>query len=251
MPAPLNRFKIALSGDRPLKGIWLTLASPAIAELAGNTGLDWLLIDGEHAPNTLTSLQAQLQAIEGTTASPIVRLPMAQPWLVKQVLDLGAQSLLFPMIHTAEDAAAAVASCRYPPHGVRGIGATIARASGWGREADYIQTADAQICVVVQAESRSAVDNIDDIAAVEGVDCVFIGPADLAADMGHTGNPAHPEVQEAISHMIDRIKSAGKAPGLFGSDPNKVEDYLASGVRMLAVGTDSLLLSNAMRELGK
>ena len=245
MPAPRNALKAAMKSGQSTKGVWLTLASPLVAEMAGQAGFDWCLIDSEHAPNTLQTIQAQLQALAATPTSAAVRLPASEAWMAKQVLDLGAQSLLFPMIHTAEAAAKSVAACRYPPQGVRGIGASVARVSGWGREADYMSNANDEICVMVQAESRAAVDNIDDIAATEGVDCVFIGPADLSADMGHIGNPAHPEVQEAIVHMVRRIVAAGKAPGIFGGCPTEVKDLL----QMQAVGTDSKLLQTAFQSL--
>lgn len=249
MPAPANRLKSALRSGAHTRGVWLTLASASVAEMAGHSGLDWCLIDGEHAPNTLQTIQAQLQALSGTPASAVVRLASAEPWMAKQVLDLGAQSLIFPMIHSGADAARAVAACRYPPHGVRGIGASVARVSGWGREADYMSNADDEICVIVQAESRAALDNIDDIAGTDGVDCVFVGPADLSADLGHIGNPDHREVQEAIAHIIARTMAAGKAPGLFGTVPAHFDAHARAGVKMLAVGTDSLLLNRALTAL--
>ncbi len=249
MPAPHNTLKAAFRTGRPTKGVWLTLTSAAVAEMAGHSGLDWCLIDGEHAPNTLQTIQSQLQALASTPASAVVRLPASAPWMAKQVLDLGAQSILFPMIHTAQDAADAVAACRYPPAGIRGVGAAVSRASGWSRDAAYLSNADDEICVIVQAESRAAVDNIDAIAATEGVDCVFIGPADLAADLDHIGTPGHPEVQEAIAHVINRTKAAGKAPGLFGTDPNHFDAQQDAGIQMLAVGTDSILLNRALTAL--
>ncbi len=246
MNVPENKLKSALNAGTATRGIWLCLGSPAIAEMAGHAGPDWCLIDFEHGPNTLTTIEDQLRALGSTPASAVVRLPMAEEWLVKQVLDLGAQSLLFPMIHTGDQAAAAVAACRYPPHGRRGIGAAVARASGWGRYPNYTGQANDQICVIVQAESRASVENIDAIAATDGVDCVFVGPADLSADMGHVGNPDHPEVQEAIAHIIARTRAAGKAPGLFGTNPAQFDQHITGGVTMLAAGADSLLLHGAI-----
>jgi len=188
MDAPINRLKIALGGTRCTQGMWLGLASSAVAELAAHSGLDWLMIDAEHGPNT-------------------------------------------------------------PPHGIRGIGSSIARASLWGTRENYMDTAQDQICVIVQAESRAAVENIDAIAATDGVDCVFIGPADLAADMGHTGNPTHPEVEEAILHLTERTVACGKAPGFFRSTEEMGRKFVAAGGKMMAIGTDSRLLASGIQSV--
>lgn len=252
MDAPINHLKTALGGSRCTMGIWLVLASPAVAEMASHSGLDWLMIDAEHGPNTLTTIGAQLQGASAGTASAVVRVRENDAALAKQMLDLGAQSLIFPMIHDAAGAAAAVAACRYPPHGIRGIGSSIARASLWGTRENYMDTAQDQICVIVQAESRAAVENIDAIAATDGVDCVFIGPADLAADMGHTNDPTHPEVEEAILHLTNRTIAAGKAPGFFCTTTDMGRKFVAAGGRMMAIGTDSRLLNSGIQSvLGK
>lgn len=242
MPAPTNPIKVALARGARLDGLWLTLNSPAVAEIAGRAGYDWCLIDMEHTPATLPLVQAQLQALAGTGAAPVVRVPVGEDWVLKQVLDLGAQSVIVPMVHDAASAARTVAAVRYPPHGRRGMGAGLARAGGWGGISDYTVTADAQICLIVQAESASALDNIDAIAATEGVDVVFIGPADLAAALGHDGRSDHPEVLAAIEHIIVRTHAAGKASGIITFDRDRIADYARQGVSMLAVGADCTTL---------
>lgn len=251
MKTPHNTLKQALAEGKTTRGVWLTLAHASIAEMAGQVGFDWALIDGEHAPNTLPTIQAQLQALAATPTPAVVRLPTNDAALIKQILELGAQSLVFPMIHDAASAADVVAATRYPPQGRRGIGSSIARSGGWGAYEDYLTTASDEICVIVQAESQRAVDNIDAIAAVDGVDCVFIGPADLSADMGYLGQPNHPSVHEAISHMVARIRAAGKAPGLYGTVPDEFARWEAEGVQMLAIGADSALLAGALRGLSR
>jgi len=247
MTAPANGFKAALLSGRATRGIWLDLASPLVAEMAGHAGFDWALVDAEHGPNGIGTIQAQLQALSATPTPAIVRLPMGEAWAIKQVLDLGAQSLMVPMVETADEARAIVAATRYPPDGIRGVGYGVARSGLWGMRADYAATAGAEICVVAQVESQRGLDAIDAIAAVDGIDCVFVGPADLAADMGHPGAPDHPEVTDAIDRAIARIAAAGKAPGLFGLDPAHFVELERKGIRMLASACDAVLLSRAMR----
>lgn len=248
MAAPLNAFKAAIGSGTQL-GVWLTLASPAVAEMAGQAGYDWCLIDMEHAPNTLPLVQAQLQALAGTGAAPVVRVPVGEDWVLKQVLDLGAQSVIVPMVHDADAASRAVSAVRYPPLGHRGMGAALARAGGWGRTDDYLATADAQICLIVQAESAAALENIDAIAGTDGVDVVFVGPADLAIDLGHGGQPDHPIVQDAIRHIIARTHDAGKAAGIITFDTAQIQQYAGLGVAMLGVGADSTTLRFGFDEL--
>ncbi|HLX02054.1 MAG TPA: HpcH/HpaI aldolase/citrate lyase family protein, partial [Trinickia sp.] len=180
MQFPANTFKAALRRNEPLIGLWLGLANPYSAEVVAGAGFDWLLIDGEHAPNTLTTTLAQLQAIAAYPSQPVVRVPCNDTVLIKQALDIGAQTLLVPMVQNAEEARAAVAATRYPPQGVRGVGSALARASRWSRVPEYLQRANGEIAVLVQAETREALANLAEISAVDGVDGVFIGPADLA-----------------------------------------------------------------------
>ncbi|MFQ6548187.1 HpcH/HpaI aldolase family protein [Aestuariibius sp. 2305UL40-4] len=249
MPAPKNLLKFALARGDVQHGLWLALASASVAELAGGAGLDWCLIDAEHGPNTLTTIQAQLQALAAQNCPAVVRVPAGDEWILKQVLDLGCQSVLVPLVHSAEEARAAASAVRYPPQGARGMGAALARASDYSRITDYVATANDQICLLVQAESAAAIEAIDDIAAVDGVDGVFIGPADLSADMGYPGRPDAPEVERAIDHAITRITAAGKAAGIITFDPNRFAEYREKGVTFLGVGGDATILSDALARL--
>lgn len=249
MPAPINRFKAALAANHPQIGLWLGLANPLTAELCAGAGFDWLLIDGEHGPNDLPLIVAQLQAIAPFEVSPVVRPPMGETWLIKQLLDAGVQTLLVPMVETAEQACDLVRAVRYPPHGVRGIGAALARASNFNRVGDYLPTANDQICLLVQVESLAALRQIDAIAAVEGVDGIFIGPSDLAADMGFLGRPGAPEVQAAVEHGVARILAAGRPAGILTSDNALSQHYLDLGVTFSAVGTDVTVFARAVDKL--
>lgn len=252
MQSPVNPFKQALQEKRAQIGLWLGLASPYTTEICAGAGFDWLLIDGEHAPNDLRSILQQAQAIAAYPGShAIARVPVGHGHvgtaLIKQYLDLGIQTLLVPMVDTAQQAADLVRAMRYPPQGIRGMGG--GRASRWGRYPDYAKEANAQVCLLVQAETRQALDNLDAIAATEGVDGVFIGPADLSASLGHVGNPGHPEVQAAIDDAITRIVRAGKAAGILTSDDALARHYLSMGATFVAVGLDNNLLARATSEL--
>lgn len=244
-----NDFKRRLLAGEPLTGIWLGLASPYVAELAATAGFDWLLLDGEHAPNDLASLLGQLQAIAPYASQPVVRPPHGDTALLKQYLDIGAQNLLIPMVETAEQAAELVAATRYPPHGIRGMGSMLARASRWGQVEDYVARADDEICLILQLESPRALANLEAIAAVEGVDALFVGPADLSAAMGYRGNPGHPQVRAAIDDAIVRIRAAGSVAGILTLDEQQAHDYLAAGCGFVGVGIDALLLAQALRGL--
>ena len=248
MQTPVNPFKQALAEGRPQIGLWQGLASAYTAEICAGAGFDWLLIDGEHAPNGLEGILQQAQAIAAyPDTHAIARVPMGHghvgQMLIKQYLDLGIQTLLVPMVDTAEQAREIVRSMRYPPQGVRGMGG--ARASRWGRYPNYPKEANDQVCLLVQAETRQALDNLDAIAAVEGVDGVCIGPADLSASMGHVGHAGHPEVQAAIEDAIARIRRAGKAPGILTVDEPLARRYLELGALFVAVGLDNNLLAKA------
>ncbi|AKL41084.1 MULTISPECIES: 4-hydroxy-2-oxoheptanedioate aldolase [Serratia] len=244
-----NHFKRALQEKRPQIGLWLGLCSSYSAELLAGAGFDWLLIDGEHAPNNVQTVLGQLQAVAPYPSQPVVRPPWNDAVIIKQLLDVGAQTLLIPMIQNAEQARDAVRATRYPPHGVRGVGSALARASRWNRVPDYLQQADEQMCVLVQIETREAVKNLDAILQVEGVDGVFIGPADLSADMGFAGNPQHPEVQHTIDDAIARIRAAGKAPGILMANKALAQRYLEAGALFVAVGVDTTLLARAAEAL--
>ncbi|UTL85180.1 4-hydroxy-2-oxoheptanedioate aldolase [Serratia marcescens] len=244
-----NHFKRALQEKRPQIGLWLGLCSSYSAELLAGAGFDWLLIDGEHAPNNVQTVLGQLQAVAPYPSQPVVRPPWNDAVIIKQLLDVGAQTLLIPMIQNAEQALDAVRATRYPPHGVRGVGSALARASRWNRVPDYLQQADEQMCVLVQIETREAVKNLEAILQVEGVDGVFIGPADLSADMGFAGNPQHPEVQRTIDDAIARIRAAGKAPGILMANKALAQRYLEAGALFVAVGVDTTLLARAAEAL--
>lgn len=244
-----NHFKRALQEKRPQIGLWLGLCSSYSAELLAGAGFDWLLIDGEHAPNNVQTVLGQLQAVAPYPSQPVVRPPWNDAVIIKQLLDVGAQTLLIPMIQNAEQARDAVRATRYPPHGVRGVGSALARASRWNRVPDYLQQADEQMCVLVQIETREAVKNLEAILQVEGVDGVFIGPADLSADMGFAGNPQHLEVQRTIDDAIARIRAAGKAPGILMANKALAQRYLEAGALFVAVGVDTTLLARAAEAL--
>jgi len=257
MHTPVNPFKKALQESRAQIGLWVGLADGYVAEILAGTGYDWLLVDGEHAPNDLRSVLAQLQGIASAWSAqpdeqrshPVVRVPVGETALIKQYLDIGATTLLVPMIDTAEQAAQLVQATRYPPDGIRGMGSALARSSRWQAYPQYIHEANQQICLLVQAETATALQNIDAIAATPGVDGVFIGPADLSATMGFPGQPNHPEVQAAIADGIARIRKAGKAAGILSTTEEQARKWLAAGAMFVAVGVDTVVLTQAARTL--
>ncbi len=252
MTDPLhNPFKAALTQKQSQIGLWLGLADPYCAEICAGAGFDWLLIDGEHAPNDVRTTLSILQAVAPYPVSPVVRPPVGEVHLVKQYLDLGVQNLLVPMIDTAEQARRMVAATRYPPQGIRGVGSALARASRWNAVPDYLHRANDEICLLVQAETKMALDNLDAILEVDGVDGVFIGPADLSASLGHLGNPGHPDVVQAIEGAITRIVAAGKAAGILSADEKLSRRYLELGVTFVAVGVDTTLLARGARALAQ
>ncbi len=249
MEMPINTFKQRLQAGEAQIGLWLGLADPYCAELAANAGFDWLLIDGEHAPNDLRGLLGQLQAVAPYPSQAVIRPVIGDTALIKQLLDIGAQTLLVPMVESAEQARELVRAMHYPPSGVRGVGSALARASRWNSIPGYLDKADAQMCLLVQIENLDGLANLDAIAAVEGVDGVFIGPADLSAAMGHRGNPAHPEVQAAIEDAIARIQKAGKAAGILSADQALARRYLELGAKFVAVGVDTTVLMRGLQTL--
>jgi 4-hydroxy-2-oxoheptanedioate aldolase len=244
-----NPFKAALKRGERVIGLWLSMANPYTAEICATAGFQWLLIDGEHAPNDVRSTLAQLQAVAAYPAHPVVRTVDGNPALIKQLLDIGAQTLLVPMVDTPEQAVTLAAATRYPPEGTRGVGAAAARASHFGGRRDYLNTANDDVCLLLQAESVTALGNLERICAVDGVDGVFIGPADLAASMGHRGRADHPDVQAAIEGAIRTIVSSGKAAGTLTGDPRLARRYLELGASFVAVGLDVTLLAQATRRL--
>jgi 4-hydroxy-2-oxoheptanedioate aldolase len=249
MQMPLNTFKHALARDVVQIGLWVGLADAYVTELLANTGFDWLMIDAEHAPNDVRSVLAQLQAAAPYPVHAVVRPVQGDVALIKQYLDIGAQTLLIPMVDTAVQARAMVAATRYPPHGVRGVGSALARSSRWNQVEGYLHHAHQELCVLVQIETTQAMSNLAEIARVDGVDGVFFGPSDLCASMGHLGNPGAPAVQEAIEAGIAEVRSAGKVAGILAPDRVLAERYLAWGARFVAVGVDTTLLTRAAMAL--
>lgn len=251
MPAPHNSLKHRLAQGEVLHGIWLGLANAYTAEIAATAGFDWLLIDGEHAPNDIRSMSAQVAVIAGRGPAPIIRLRDDNPAGIKQVLDIGAQSLLIPMVESADQALRALRASRYAPEGFRGVGSALARASGFSAIADYVPTANAEICLIVQVESVAGLAALDDILAVKGLDGVFIGPADLAADMGFAGDTSHPKVRAAVLEALARIRAAGLAAGVLATDPAFIADCKAAGANFVGVGIDVTLFAGALRGLAR
>lgn len=247
----MNAFKQAIARGQRQIGLWQALASPYSAEICAGAGFDWLLIDGEHAPNDLPLILAQLQAVAPCPIEPVVRLPIGDPVLVKQMLDIGARTLLVPMIESAAQAVEMVRATRYPPHGVRGVGSAIGRASRWNRTKDYLHNASEEICLLLQIESVAGLEALDAIAAVEGVDGVFVGPSDLAAALGHLGNPGHAVVQEAVEGAFPRILAKGKAAGILIADETLARRYLDLGATFVAVGTDITILARGAEQLAQ
>lgn len=244
-----NDFKQALDQGKTQIGIWLSLCNSATTEICATTGYDWCLIDCEHAPNTIETIFTQLQALAAYPIAPVVRPAWNDPVEIKRLLDVGVRNLLVPMVQSAEEARCAVAAVKYPPEGIRGVGASVSRVSRWGSITDYLTQANDNICLLCQVETVEALDHLDDILAVEGVDGVFIGPADLAASMGHLGNPGHPDVRQKIDAAVQRIREAGKAPGILQSDITSAQHYIQLGAQFVAVGVDAVLLRRAATEL--
>lgn len=241
------RFLDRLRSGEPQLGLWQALANPYTAEICARAGFDWLLFDGEHAPNTPQTLLAQLQAVAPFSAEPIARVPVAEPVYLKQYLDIGFKTILAPMIDTAEQASVVVAATRFPPVGIRGVASATSRASGFGAEPDFLHKTADSLTLIVQIESALALENVEAIAAIDGVDALFIGPADLAASLGHLGNPRHPDVQDAIAKALGDIKAAGKPAGIFSLSPDDARAKIADGFSFVSVGTDIGLLANGGR----
>lgn len=241
---PPNRFKAALRDGRQQIGLWSSLCNNIAAEILAGSGFDWVVLDTEHAPNEIPGLLSQMQAMVYGTAEPVVRCAWNDAVLLKRILDIGGRSVLVPFVQNADEARRAVAATRYPPLGIRGV-SVAPRANLYGRVPNYHATAHENICVIVQVETASAVAEIESIAAVDGVDGIFIGPSDLAADLGHLGNPAHADVQAAIASAGARIRTAGKASGILSGDADAACRYLDMGFTFVAAGSDAGVLARA------
>jgi len=244
-----NLFKAALASGQPQIGLWMALASPYVAELVAGAGFDWLVVDGEHAPNDLRSITQTLAIMAARPSAAVVRVPIGEDWMIKQMLDAGVQNLLVPMVESADQARAMVAATQYPPKGRRGVGSALARASDFGRNHNYMASADATICLLLQVESRAGLAALDEILTLDDVDGIFIGPADLAADMGFGNNSAAPEVQHAIDDALKRIRAAGKTAGILTGNPKLAQHYISIGANFVGVGNDVALLVDALSAL--
>ncbi|MFG5776363.1 HpcH/HpaI aldolase/citrate lyase family protein [Comamonas sp. J-3] len=243
-----NRFKHALAAGQAQIGLWSAFPSPYVTELLGGSGYDWIMLDTEHSPNDVPQVMAQLQALDASLqprpTSAVVRPAWNDSVLIKRYLDIGAQTLLVPFVQNAQEAQAAVDAMRYAPAGIRGMGGST-RASNFGRDSSYIAQAQQELCLLVQVETQEALAEIEAIAAIDGVDGIFIGPADLSASMGYPGQPRHPAVDAAINDAIRRIRAAGKAPGILMVDETRARECLALGAQFVAVAMDLILLRSA------
>ena len=245
---PVNHFKCAIHAGRQQIGFWCSIPSNFTVEVLAGSGFDWLLLDTEHSPNELPIVYSQLQAATGGTAQPIVRVPWNDSVVIKRYLDAGVQTFLIPMVQTAEEARAAVAATRYPPHGIRGF-ASASRASRFARIPDYYARCEDEICVLVQVETQLALDNLEAISAVEGIDGVFIGPGDLSASIGYLGRQGHEDVVREIERAIGRITAAGNRAGILTGDEALARRYMAAGCLFTAVGSDAGLLARGSEAL--
>lgn len=232
-----NRFRENLIAGKRLIGCWCSLASPISTEVLGLAGFDWLLLDGEHSPNDVLTFIPQLMALKDSASAPVVRPAWNDAVEIKRLLDAGFYNFLVPMIETADAARAAVAATRYPPQGIRGV-SVAQRGNRYGTVKDYLQRANDQACVMVQIESRKGLAAAAEIAAVDGVDGVFVGPSDLAAGLGHLGNPNHPDVQQAIAQIFATVRAAGKPLGTLAPVEADARRYLEMGATFVAVGSD-------------
>ena len=249
MQLPLTFREALAAASRPLIGMWVCSGSPLVAEICAGSGVDWLLIDMEHSPNHLESTLAQLQAVGAYPVTPVVRVPIGDTVAIKQVLDLGAQNILVPMISSAAQARDAVQAVRYPPRGRRGVGSALARSARWNRVDGYLAEADRHVSLFVQIETAEGVDAAAEIAAVDGVDGVFVGPSDLAASMGVLGEQTHPDVEAAVLRTFDAVRAAGIPVGVNAFDPAMADRYLSAGAAFVLVGADVALLARGSEAL--
>lgn len=248
MELPVNKFKRALKAGQTQIGLWCSLSNHYAIEVVAGAGYDWLLLDTEHSPNELDMVLSQLQAAAPYASHPVVRVPWNDMVTIKRFLDIGAQTLLIPYVQNEEEARKAVAYTRYPPDGVRGVAGST-RANRFGRVKDYAQRASEELCVLVQVETRTALDNLETIAAVEGVDGVFIGPADLHASLGYAGQISHPDVKTLIDDAIGRIRRSGKAAGVLTGIEADARRWLELGCQFVAIGVDASILARESEKL--
>ncbi|MWN06736.1 2-dehydro-3-deoxyglucarate aldolase [Gilliamella sp. Pas-s95] len=243
-----NQFKQDMLARKKLIGCWAALGSPISTEILGLAGFDWLLLDGEHAINDVISFVPQLMALKDSVSAPVVRPSWNDQVLIKRLLDIGFYNFLIPYVETAEQTKLAVSYTRYPPEGVRGV-SVAHRSNVYGTIPDYFQKINKNICVMVQVETQQAVNNVESIVAVDGVDGIFIGPSDLSASLGHFGNPKHPDVQAAIKKVFNEAKKQGKACGILATIEADARQYIDMGATFVAVGNDLGLLRSATQSL--
>jgi 4-hydroxy-2-oxoheptanedioate aldolase len=248
MDLPRNAFKAALREGRHQAGLWCSIPDPAVIEAMAGAGFDWIMIDTEHSPAEPGLGLSLLQAAAPYPSSVVVRPVVNDTALIKRWLDVGAQTLLVPYVQTAAEAAAAAAACRYPPRGIRGV-TGLSRATRWSRVPNYLAQADAEICLIVQVETAAALERIEDIATVDGVDAVFLGPSDMAASMGLNGKPTHPDVIAACMDGIARLRAIGVPAGILTLDKDVTRKYIAAGTSFTALGVDFALMVQAVDSL--
>ena len=251
MPAPKNPFKAAISKGELQVGCWLGLASAYVAEISASAGFDWLLVDAEHAPNDLESIISHLQVIGASGSHAVVRPPIGEVWVIKRLLDAGAQTLLIPMVESVEQAQRLVDAVTYPPHGIRGVGSALARASNFSAIPDYLKTARDEICLLVQVENRKGMEALDGILEVDGIDGVFFGPADLAADMGFGSQISAPELKSIMLGGMKKIIASGKAAGILTLDTELQTQCREAGASFIATEIDVTLFASAIRNAAK
>ena len=251
MELPANRLKQALAAGRTQYGLFLGLPDTTCAEICAGAGFDWLIVDAEHGPFDLPATLRHLQTIAAYDVQAVVRPVSDDRNLLKQLLDTGVQSLLVPMVESAQQARELVRSVRYPPAGVRGLGPALARAARWTRIPGYLHKANDQVCLIAQVETGRGVEALPDILEVEGIDGIFVGPADLSASMGHTGNPRHPDVVKVIGEVLRKTRAAGKAAGILVIDPAHIREYRGQGANMIGIGADTLLLASGAQRLAE
>lgn len=243
-----NQFREAVLARKPLIGSWAALGSPITTEVLGYAGFDWLLLDGEHAPNDILSFVPQLMALKNSRSAPIVRPAWNDFVLIKRLLDIGFYNFLIPFIEDKQQAISAVKATRYPPEGVRGVSVSH-RSNEYGTIPDYFQKINQNITILAQIENGKSIDNIEDILSVDGIDCAFVGPSDLSAGLGYFGQPKHPEVQKAIKHVFDSAKKQGKACGILAPIEADARHYLEMGATVVGVGSDLGVFRSATQAL--
>lgn len=237
------------TAEHTLAGAWVCSGSPVAAEIVASAGFDWVLLDGEHSPIGLETTASLLRTVAAYPATPVLRVPSLDPVWIKQILDLGAQNVIVPMSDTAEQAEQAAAAMFYPPRGVRGVGSALARSARWNGVENYLARAHQLVSLTVQIESATAVENVAGIAAVDGVDAVFVGPSDLAASMGFLGEQTHPDVLDAVATVFEAVKAAGKKVGVNAFNPEQARKYADAGADFIAVTSDVTVLAQGARAL--